>query len=136
MISHFYRYFIAIFLQISDNGYVTLNTPMLSTFPQPFPIKSGAYRLRISTMIAPYWSDVDTRCRGPHDQGRRHVYYRQLRVFPGSDLYNKIQKEVSNVNVTDTIFKPTSVLIVTWNRVKSSDCYDAVCSGLILLNNS
>lgn len=83
-------------------------------------------------MIAPYWSDVDTRCRGPHDQG--HVYYRQLRVFPGSDLHNKIQKEVSYVS--DAIFKPTSVLIVTWNTVKSSDCYDAVCSGLTLLNNS
>ena len=80
-------------------------------------------------MIAPYWSDVDNRCRGPHgNQG--HVYYRQLHVFPSSDLDTIIQKEVSYVS--DVIFKPTSVLIVTWKGVTSSDCYDVVCSGLIV----
>ena len=78
-------------------------------------------------MIAPYWSDVSMRC---YDGNQGHVYYRQLHVFPSSDLDTMIQKEVSFVS--DVIFKPTSVLIVTWKGVKSSDCYDEVCSGLTL----
>lgn len=80
-------------------------------------------------MIAPYWSDVDTRCGGFHEPG--HVYYRQLHVLKGSDLYNIIQKEVSLVGGPgDAAFEPTSVLIVTWKAVKSADCDDKVCSGL------
>lgn len=82
-------------------------------------------------MIAPYWSDVDTRCGGPRDPA--HVYYRQLSVIPDTDLYKQIQEEVALVlEPHDADFKPTSVVIVTWVAVKPSDCHDEVCSlGLL-----
>ena len=84
-------------------------------------------------MIAPYWSDIDTRCgRCRRDPAR--VCYRQLSLTPGSDLYKKIQNEVALFNKTDdSTFKPTSVVIVTWKAVRPSGCYDEVCSGLIIV---
>lgn len=84
-------------------------------------------------MIAPYWSDIDTRCGGCH-RDPASVYYRQLRLIPGSDLYKKIQNEVALSSETDnSAFKPTSVVIVTWEAVRPSGCYDEVCSGLIIV---
>lgn len=113
------------FLQISDNGYVTLDAPVLSTFPKSFPITSGSYRAQKSTMIAPYWSDVDTRCGRPRDPAR--IDYRQLYVLQGSDLYNEIQRDVSLVaGPKGVVFNPTSVVIVTWEAVRSSDCDNKV----------
>ena len=77
-------------------------------------------------MIAPYWSDIDTRCGGSRDPA--HVYYRQLRLIPSSDLDKKIQEEVILFTGPDgAAFKPTSVVIVTWEAVRSSDCDIKVC---------
>ena len=69
-------------------------------------------------MIAPYWSDVDTRCGG-------NIYYRQLKVFPGSDLYKDLQKEVGYTGL-EADFKPSSAMIVTWEGVTTTN--DVPCT--------
>ena len=64
-------------------------------------------------MIAPYWSDVDTRCGGD-------IYYRQVKLEPGSDLFEKIQRDVSLTGL-GADFKPTVAIIVTWEAVMSQN---------------
>ena len=107
----------AISLQISDNGYVTVNRPLLSTLPKPFPITKGSHISQKSVMIAPYWSDIDTRCGGANPG---HIYYRQLSLIPGSDLSKKIQDDIEYGDS----YEPTSVVIVTWEAVTPSNCGD------------
>ena len=109
---------IIFFLQLSDNGYLTFQYPLLSNKPKPFPIKVGMETAKRAMMIAPYWSDVDTRCGG-------NIYYRQLKVFPGSDLYKDLQKEVGYTGL-EADFKPSSAMIVTWEGVTTTN--DVPCT--------
>ena len=68
-------------------------------------------------MIAPYWSDVDTRCDG-------EIYYRQEEHSSG--LFKKIQHDVALVG---TSFKPKSAVVVTWKGVASRCGDKRVSSG-------
>ena len=104
--------------QLSDNGYLTFQYPLSSNKPKSFPIKVGMEVAKRARMIAPYWSDVDTRCGGD-------VYYRQMKLFPGPDLYNTIQAEVGLTGL-GADFKPSSVLIVTWEGVTCTN--DVPCT--------
>ena len=101
--------------QISDNGYVTFDAPLLSTLPKPFPIKSGSYVSQRSVMVAPYWSDIDTRCGGK-------VYYWQVDVTQGSGLFKKIQDDVALARL-GALFNPTSAVIVTWKAVTPENTF-------------
>lgn len=75
-------------------------------------------------MIAPYWSNVDTRCGGGH------IYYRQLNLIPGSDLSKKIHNDIARSGYD--IFLPTSVVIVTWKEVTPSCGDDRVMMRLVI----
>ena len=60
-------------------------------------------------MIAPYWSDVDTRCGGD-------IWYRQLLLEPDDDLSRRINFEVA-LSRAEADFRPKSAIIVTWEGV-------------------
>ena len=68
-------------------------------------------------MVAPYWSDVDTRCGGD-------IYYRHMKVLPG-DLYDDIKEDVNRTGLGDE-FKASSVFIVTWEGVMCTN--DVPCT--------
>lgn len=63
----------------------------------------------MSKMIAPYWSDIDTRCGGD-------IWYRQVQLQVEDDLYYRIYFEVANAGVAHG-FEPTLAVIVTWEGV-------------------
>lgn len=96
-------------LQLSDNGYITFQEPLTSNKPKPFPIKVGMEIAKGARMVAPYWSDVDTRCGGD-------IYYHQDRLDPTNVLYYIINYEVAYTG-QGADFWPTSALIVTWEGV-------------------
>ena len=100
-------------LQLSDNGYITLRNPLRSNRPRSFPIATGSYTSRISRMVAPYWSDIDTRCGGD-------IWFRQVTLTPSNDLFTRIFIEVSSSGA-GADFKPTSAFIVTWEGVMSQN---------------
>ena len=60
-------------------------------------------------MIAPYWSDIDTRCGGD-------IYYRQVERDSVRDggVFDRIREDVSHAGYS---FEPTSAVIVTWEGV-------------------
>lgn len=60
-------------------------------------------------MIAPYWSDIDTRCGG-------NVWYRQVQLEPDHDLSRNIRREVAQ-SADGHDFTPKSAIIVTWAGV-------------------
>lgn len=98
------------FLQISDNGYITFHVPLLTNIPTTFPIGKGRSHVsQIAKMIAPYWSDIDTRCGGD-------VWYRTETLDASKNLYWRIIIEVANSGAVYN-FVPTSALIVTWEGV-------------------
>lgn len=60
-------------------------------------------------MIAPYWSDIDTRCGGD-------IFYRQVKLEPNDKLYGRIRDDVGRTGLASN-FEPTSTIIVTWESV-------------------
>ena len=81
-------------------------------------------------MIAPYWSDIDTRCGGD-------VWYRTMTLGQGDDIYLRIIIEVLNSGVVYN-FWPTSALIVTWERVACQNnipCTDQRVSRVYVVQN-
>ena len=103
------------FMQLSDNGYVTMKAPLRSNLPRSFPISSGAYTSRISRMIAVYWSDIDTRCGGD-------IWYRQVSLKPEDELSKNISLDIAK-SEKEPHFTPKSAIIVTWERVTSQNQY-------------
>ena len=88
------------FVQVSTKGILSFGQPITSA-PQPLSDVSGP-------IIAPFWSDVDTRGRGT-------VYYR---ISNDQMLLDRV---AANIQATfpDSFsgFYPTSVLVVTWDDV-------------------
>ena len=81
----------------------------------------------MSHMVAPYWSDIDTRCGGD-------IWYRQVQLQVDDDLYSTIYDEVDNAGVVYD-FKPTSAVIVTWEGVmcqSGASCLDTRVSLSII----
>lgn len=70
---------------------------------------TGSHSSQMSRMVAPYWSDIDTRCGGD-------IWYRQVQLQVGDNLYSRIYDEVANAGVAH-VFRPTSAVIVTWEEV-------------------
>ena len=107
-------------LQLSDNGYITFKVPVLSNSPKPFPVSTGSNSVKSARMIAPYWSDVDTRCGGD-------IYYREVQLESSSDpIVKYIQEEVALTGVGAN-FSPKHAFIVTWEKVKAqtgNPCHD------------
>ena len=62
-------------------------------------------------MIAPYWSDVDTRCGGD-------IYYRQVERVRDNGVFDRIQDDVSRAGYS---LEPTSAVVVTWEGVTSQN---------------
>lgn len=60
-------------------------------------------------MIAPYWSDIDTRCGGD-------IWYRQVQLESHHDLSRTIKHEVAK-SEKNPDFTPKSAIIVTWASV-------------------
>lgn len=114
-------------MQISDNGYVTFGDPVLSNKPQTFPVRTGSHSVQIARMVAPYWSDVDTRCGGD-------VYYREMKpVYANPELYFNITNDVFKSGVAYNFF-PESAVIVTWEGVMCQNgipCHDQRVSACV-----
>ena len=64
---------------------------------------------KMAKMVAPYWSDVDTRCGGD-------VWYRIIKLYSSDNLFKVIQHEVG-LHDEGNDFEPTSAVFVTWEGV-------------------
>lgn len=78
-------------------------------------------------MIAPYWSDIDTRCGGD-------IWYRQLLLQPDDDLSRRITLDVARSGAGAN-FRPKSAIIVTWEGVtpqNQAPCLDQRVSETLI----
>ena len=87
------------FSQINQNGLISFGTPLPQFINIQFPLDYPN--------IAPFYSDVDTRIQGS-------IYYRESQQPELIGAVIQILEE--NFNSADG-FKPTSLLIVTWDSV-------------------
>ena len=94
-----------LFLQVNDNGVLSFNTSMTASDPQSFPKAGDRFEL-----IAPFWSDVDT------SVGNGSVFYRQTNA---SELLQKAGTEIQEAFAEFHDYRPTLLLIVTWDHVRS-----------------
>ena len=92
-------YFLLI-LQVSNNGYISLNGYTGGYTPRPFPYRS------IKPIIAPYWADIDTR------SGSGRVYYGET---TSSSLRSRAAALVRRIYQVS--FSPTHLFIATWYNV-------------------
>ena len=94
-------------IQVNNNGIISF-TRAVSTFtPDPFPLESKL------ELIAPYWSDVDTR-------GIGKVWYRET---ANPDLLERAQREIQKAFAAHGTFTPTYLFISTWDRVGYFDSH-------------
>ena len=103
-----FRYFTN-FLQVNNNGDVSFNEPFSYYLPEPFPTQWGI------PIIAPFWADSDTQCEGAGD-----VFYRE--TFTDS-IRAKVANEIQSSLFLSSVFYPSSVVIVTWYRIKHFYCF-------------
>ena len=115
-------YFLLI-LQVSNNGYISLNGYTGGYTPRPFPYRS------IRPIIAPYWADIDTR------SGSGRVYY-------GETTSSSLRSRAAGLvrRIYQVSFSPTHLFIATWynvgyynrhtNRVINS-CWSLVTTCLV-----
>ena len=88
-------------IQVNNNGIISFTRSVSKYTPDPFPLESNF------ELIAPYWSDVDTR-------GIGEVWYRET---ANPDLLERAQREISKAFVALEIFTPTYLFISTWDHV-------------------
>ena len=86
-------------MKVHNNGYLTLKEVEGDYTPVSFPFLGNP-------IIAPFWADVDTRV------GDGSVYYRATN---SKALLQRVEFEV--VAIWRSFFKPTRLLIVTWDHV-------------------
>ncbi len=103
------------------NGLLSFEQPI--TFnPRPFPISSN------ELIIAPFWSDIDTRARGM-------VYYRVTNTSTQIDKAALVIQAAFPDDYHD--FVPTCLVIVTWDDVgyynRGSDLVSRYYKGILVI---
>lgn len=99
-------------LQITTNGIISFRVPLRTFTPQPFP--------NDIVMISPFWADADTRQSSEAPPGSLtyndigHIWYRQ--DFSES-LLARAAEQITDAFPSLSTFKPTSLFIVTWDKV-------------------
>ena len=78
-------------------------------------------------MVAPYWSDIDTRCGGD-------IYYRQEDLALGHPLIYIIKHEVNLTGIASD-FEAMSAVIVTWEGVMCTSDIGCTDPRVSLHNN-
>ena len=87
---------------------ISFGISLTASVPQSFPRRGEGERFQI---IAPFWSDVDTR-----RQGAGEVLFRQTNA---SDLLQKAGSEIRQTFRDFHSFVPSLLLIATWDHVSS-----------------
>ena len=93
-------------MQVNNNGDITFDAPLSQYTSQAFPI-SGSHKI-----IAPFWTDIDTRKGGL-------LYYRT--TTQNADLLrgtNKIRSLFPNI----INFSASWMMVVTWDDVAAFGC--------------
>lgn len=88
--------------QVNNNGDISFDTPVGTFTPDPFPL-AGSLQL-----IAPYWSDVDTRNGG-------QVWFRE--ASSDAALLMRARNEIRMAFISQMMFEPTFLFIATWDHV-------------------
>ena len=119
--------------QVNDNGVISFYSQYNKYIPVSFPLY-GSDRI-----IAPYWSDVDTR-------GSGIIYYRQT---SDPNLLDRATSEIRQKFSMSENMTVTNLLIATWNNVgyynqnsdkvcmythKCTDLFNSVSRDYFLLN--
>ena len=90
-----------VFLQINDNGVISLDSPYNVRTPLSLPL-TGTDKI-----IAPYWADVDIRRTG-------NIYYRQT---TNPSLLARATSEIRAALPASQNVTITNLLIATWDKV-------------------
>ena len=90
---------------MNNNGVISFSNSVDVFTPDTFPL-SGEQEL-----IAPYWSDVDTR---PPERAGGTVWYRET---ADPSVLSRARSEISRVFVDHQDFNPVYALIATWDHV-------------------
>jgi len=91
-------------MQVTTNGYISLDAPIVSFFPQTFPL----YNL---LLIAPFWADVDIRGNGGT------VWYSYADSVSKLAILNRTKALIESAFSGQVRFSPKYVFIVTWDHV-------------------
>ena len=88
-------------MQVNTNGILSFRARFTRFTPQGFPLTDN------SSLIAPFWDDVDTRRFG-------NIYYR---VTSNATLLQKARDQLRELFPSTGSFAPTQLVIATWDRV-------------------
>ena len=91
-----------LYTQVNTNGLISFVSEATFDPPQPFPPNND------SALIAPFWSEVDTR-------GTGNVFYRQ--TTNDTELLSKAAYEIQEAFAEFHEFAPTMLFIATWDGV-------------------
>ena len=94
---------------MNNNGDVTFNGPFSEYLPKPFPLEEKL------PIIAPFWTDFDTRCKGSGNVSYQETTSNSIRVKAANDIQSSLS--------LSSAFYPSSVIIVTWDQVQYYNCY-------------
>ena len=87
--------------QVNTNGILSFRAQFTRFTPQGFPLTDN------SSLIAPFWDDVDTRRFG-------NIYYR---LTSNATLLQKARDQLRELFPSTSSFTPTQLVIATWDRV-------------------
>ena len=111
-------HYIIIYMQVNNNGVISFKRPFRAFRPFLFPLNEtvifaifGTNETTSFQLIAPYWSDVDTR-----SENGGTVWYRE------SNAQEDITRARDDIRTAyeearDSKFSPHSVFIATWDHV-------------------
>lgn len=101
------------------NGYVTLGMKYNSFFPEPFPLPGR----RTLPIIAPYWMDFDSSGKPDLNHDASTIWYHEYRHHYQSEpdentaYILKLAEEDVELRAGDVGFKPTLVIVITWENM-------------------
>ena len=89
---------------MNTNGLLSFGAPVNSSPTEPFPLAGPS-------LVAPFWSDVDT-------SGTGEIFFRQDNTISDFALVENVTADIRRAFVDDFgNFTPTSVFVATWNQV-------------------
>ena len=91
--------------QVNTNGILSFRTPFTDFDPQGFPLIDN------SSLIAPFWDDVDIRTS---EGGFGNIYYR---LTFNTSLLERARDQLRELFPSTGSFTPTQLFIATWDRV-------------------
>lgn len=100
-------------MQIVSNGLVTLGSQFDHWWPTPIP-----YRITPTSIIAPYWTDLDFRNNISNSGMYYHIYdVRKLAYQNRTEkIMEEFQRRLTNYTANITDFEPLWLLVVMWNN--------------------